>query len=51
MILYTAPICITKQDVVHFPGQCDVTICVNLNILTDHFENYGFEVVSDSESE
>ena len=48
-ILYTAPICITEQDVIHFPGQRDVTICINLNVLTDRFENYRFEVVSGSE--
>ena len=47
--LCTAPICIANQDVIHFSGQRDVTVCVNLNILTDRFENYGFEVVSDSE--
>ena len=39
-----APICIEEQDVVHFPGQRNVTICVSLETLTDHFENYGFEV-------
>lgn len=36
--------CISEQDIVHFIGQRDVTVCISLGVLTDHFENYGFEV-------
>lgn len=42
--LSTAPVCISEQDIIHFIGQRDVTVCINVGVLTDHFENYGFEV-------
>ena len=49
-----APACISEQDIIHFIGQRDVTVCINLSVLTDQFENYGFEVskhaLSDSTS-
>ena len=39
-----APVCISERDIIHFIGQRDVTVCVNIGVLTDHFENYRFEV-------
>ena len=42
--IITAPICISERDVIHFIGQRNVTVCVNLGVLTDRFENYELEV-------
>lgn len=43
-MVIAAPVCISEQDIIHFIGQRDVTVCVNIGVLTDHFENYRFEV-------
>ena len=42
--IITAPVCISEKDIIHFIGQRNVTVCINLGVLTDHFENYEFEV-------